>query len=223
MSLWEEIRRLPESRRKTGFGYVIQERVSQHPALSRINPHTANTVRVVTHMTVGGEVLVPFARLMFGRAGHMVDNWEQGGVSVGVDFETGQLQRGLLMPKHGGDWVTAHPDTGVEFVGITVPMWQDAVELCRRAAQFLPGVRSIGWDLIVSPDGPVLLEANEEWGLTSVQVHTDGWLAQPGMRDDFIAKGIKPPDRVPSVIGVLVQMLKERVRKLGEGLARFAN
>ena len=218
VSLWDEIRRLPQLQRRTGFGYVIQESVSQHPGLSRINPSTANGVRVVTHMTVDGEVVVPFAAVKFGRAGHMADSWRLGAVSAGVDVETGQVKKGQLKPEYGGQWVTAHPDTGVEFVGMTVPMWQDAVELCRRAAQFLPGLRSLGWDLIVSPDGPVLLEANEQWGLIRIQANNEGWLARPGMREDLKAHGIDVPDRVPSIPGVVGQMLKRRVRKLGRAL-----
>ena len=103
---------------------------------------------------------------------------------------------------------------------MTVPIWQATIELCRRAARLFPGVRSIGWDLVVSPDGPVLLEANENWDLIMVQVHTDGLLAQPGMRDDLTAYGLSVPDRVPSFAGVVIQMLKRRLRKLGEALQR---
>ena len=37
-------------------------------------------------------------------------------------------------------------------------------------------MRSIGWDVILTPTGPVLLEGNPSWGLNMVQVHSKGYL-----------------------------------------------
>lgn len=219
VNLWDEIRGLPETRRATGSGYVIQEGVPQHPVLSRINPHTTNTVRVVTHMTRDGDVLIPFAAVRLGRAGSMADNWEQGGVSVGIDIDSGSMMHGVLKPKHGGQWVSSHPGTGVEFVGTQIPTWQDTIALCRHAARLFPGVRSIGWDIIITPQGPILLEGNENWGLEVVQAHSEGWLTQTAIRNDLTASGIALPDHVPTTIETLTQIGKRKLTKLGLRLA----
>jgi hypothetical protein len=130
--------------------------------------------------------------------------------------------RGVFKPKYGGQWVTSHPDTGVVFSETTVPMWPEVLELCRRAARMFPGIRSIGWDLVVSPDGPIFLEGNDEWDMLMVQVHTDGWLAQPGIREDLMASGIVLPDHVPSTLETVAQIAARKAAKAGERISSWS-
>jgi hypothetical protein len=212
VDLYDEILRL-------GSGQLIQERLSQHHLLAEINPGTTNTVRVVTFISTAGQVRVPFAAARFGRMKSVVDNWDQGGVCVGVDPQTGVLQRGVLKPKHGGLWLDAHPDTGVEFRGRPLPMWEEVLDLCHRASGCLPGLRTIGWDVVITPTGPVILEANQEWDLIMVQVHTAGWLALPGVREDLAAYGIRLPREVPSLASTAGQIAGRKLTKLGRLLA----
>ncbi len=196
VDLAAELRKLPAIRRRSCPGYVVQEMLVQHPLIAELYPHTINTVRLVTHMTKSGAVQTPFAVLRLGRAGSLTDSWDKGGVAVAVDPETGRLSSGIIKPKHGGGRVDAHPDTGVSFIDRTLPMWSDVLAICTRAAKVLPGVRSIGWDIVIGTQGPVILEANEEWSLIMVQAHTDGWLSLPGVREDLEKFGIRcPPGR----------------------------
>jgi len=220
VDLRELVVNLPAARFSSGSGHVLQEPVSQHLELSRINPDTINTLRIVTHISHDGDVRIPFAAVRFGRSGNVVDNWSRGGISVGVDIENGQMKRGVLKPKYGGRWITSHPDTHVEFAGTFLPMWSRAIELCRRASRDLPGLRSIGWDLVITSSGPVILEANERHSLVMVQVHSDGWLAQPGVREDLAADGFDLPRRVPSTPLTAAQVLKRRTLKHGQQLMR---
>ena len=53
-----------------------------------------------------------------GRRGNAVDNWDQGGISIGLDLRTGVLNKGIIKPKYGGQWVDVHPDSGVPFTGL---------------------------------------------------------------------------------------------------------
>jgi hypothetical protein len=64
-------------------------------------------------------------------------------------------------PDLGGTRYQEHPDTGIRFEGRTVPFYDDAVALCRRAHFALaPDLFVIGWDVAITPRGPVTLEAN---------------------------------------------------------------
>jgi hypothetical protein len=186
----DELDELPPIERRGSPGYVVQELLRQHPLLTELNPHTTNTVRIVTHLNHRGEVWTPFASLRIGRRGMVTDSWGQGGVAVGIDIRTGRLTRGRLHPKHGGEQLGVHPDTGVPLEGRRLPWWNEALAVCRRAARVLPGVRSIGWDVVIAPDGPRLLEANEEWSLVMSQGQGGGWLAVPGIREDLEHYGI---------------------------------
>lgn len=173
-------------------GYLVQERVKQHGFFERLNPFTPNTIRVVTYRS-DNEITVQYAVLRLGRKGNRVDNWDAGGISVNINVHTGVLGKGLSKPEHGGVWYSHHPDSGVQFEGLVIPMWEEVVSICKRAAELTPFVRSIGWDVIVSPTGPVLIEGNPSWDLNMVQVHSDGYLSSE-FREELRKYGLRLPE-----------------------------
>ena len=82
-------------------GYILQAKVPQHAFLNNIAPHTTNTMRVVTFLDGSNQVHVQFAILRAGRRGNAAENWEQGGVSIGIDRATGVWVKGLSSPIRG--------------------------------------------------------------------------------------------------------------------------
>jgi Sugar-transfer associated ATP-grasp len=174
-------------------GYLLQARLNQHPFLNAIAPYTTNTVRVVTFLDADNEVHVHFSIVRVGRQGSTADNWDRGGISIAVDPATGVLGRGVLKPKYGSQRVESHPDTGVRFAGLQMPFWKEVLDLCSRAARVTPNLRSVGWDVALTPDGPVIIEGNPDWDLPMVQVHTDG-LLQPEVRRQLASFGIEFPE-----------------------------
>lgn len=172
-------------------GYILQKPLPAHEVFERLAPWTTNTVRVQTILGADGAVHVLATVARLGRRGSMVDNWEQGGVCVAIDPATGVLGRGVLKTH---EWYTSHPDTDVPLAGVTVPFWDDALEVCRRGARLFPGLRALGWDIVITPDGPVVLEANADFGIRVIQVHTDGFLADPVFRARMEDLGVPLPD-----------------------------
>jgi hypothetical protein len=180
-------------------GYLVQAKLEQHAVLRRLAPWTTNTVRVVTFLDARQEVEIQCTIARLGRQGNVADNWDRGGISVAVDTATGVMGAGVLKPKYGGQWLEEHPDSGERFTGVQVPYWEEVLELCRRAAAVTPKVRSIGWDVAVTAEGPVLIEGNPDWDLPMVQVHTAG-LLQPAMRAKLAQFGLQFPEgRLPGV------------------------
>ena len=55
-----------------------------------------------------------------------------------------------------------HPLTGIPFMGFQVPLWDEALDMVRKAARKAYGYNChwIGWDVAITPDGPALIEAN---------------------------------------------------------------
>ncbi len=88
----------------------------------------------------------------------------------------------------------AHPDSGVRFTGKRLPYWDRILEVCSRAAPITPKVRSVGWDVALTPSGPVIIEGNPDWDLPMVQVHTKGFL-QPRIREQLAHFGLQFPER----------------------------
>ena len=193
-------------------GYIVQEVVPSHPVYEALAPWTANTIRVVTLVDRDGGAKVLAAAIVLGRRGQAVNLWRSGGVNVAVDVESGVMGRGLLFDEPG--FVTSHPDSGVEFTGAPVPDWADVVAACRRAAVLLPGTRSIGWDVVAARDGPVILEANDTWRLSTIQAHGPGFLADDRIRTALLAAG------APLPTGRVRDLLAHRLRGLPRRLTR---
>lgn len=178
-------------------GYLLQAKLEQHEFLDSIAPYTINTFRVVTFVDYDNQVDVQFTILRLGRRGNMADNWDRGGISVAVDRDSGVLGDGVLKPKYGGQWMQVHPDSGVRFTGRKVPYWNEILDVCTRAAKVSPRIRSIGWDVALTPAGPVIIEGNPDWDLPMVQVHTRGFL-QPEVRTKLSRFGLMyPQQRLP--------------------------
>lgn len=143
------------------FG-VVEDPLEQHPDLARLYPHSANTLRIVTLLT--GEpgqrqAQCVYAVIKTGCGGKFVDNLESGGLFCPIDQETGTI----CGPGHTSDLrvLDRHPDTGVELRGFAVPYVKEAIQLCQRAALVEPRMRYLGWDVCITPTGPVIVEGND--------------------------------------------------------------
>ncbi|MDF1756671.1 MAG: ATP-grasp fold amidoligase family protein [Verrucomicrobiales bacterium] len=142
---------------------VLQEGVIQHPHLDELYAESLNTVRAVTLLTPEKDILLVGAVLRIGRGCNFVDNGEQGGLGSLIDLKTGQLSDVAI--DDVGRRTENHPDTGVAFAEVTVPFWDETLELAREVQrQFSSFNRFIGMDIGISEDGPVLIEVNDIFG-----------------------------------------------------------
>jgi hypothetical protein len=92
----------------------------------------------------------------------------QGAVGCWVDPETGALGRGRT--RGHDDDITTIPGADRGFVGYILPEWRAARDLALRAADAFPWARSIGWDIGLGESGPVLIEGNERWSPSLIQM-----------------------------------------------------
>jgi hypothetical protein len=68
------------------------------------------------------------------------------------------------------EYTTTIPGTDRSFVGYRLPAWEEARLLALEAAAAFPWARSIGWDIGISDRGPVLIEGNERWSTSLIQL-----------------------------------------------------
>jgi hypothetical protein len=55
-----------------------------------------------------------------------------------------------------------HPDSGFVIADFQLPMMDEVRAFIDQVARVVPQVQYVGWDVVVSPTGPVLVEGN--WG-----------------------------------------------------------
>ncbi len=175
---------------------VVETGVEQHPAQRALFAETTNTIRLLTMLDLEDRqpfVAVAVQRIGTRRSGH-VDNWSQGGLSARVDVATGRLGPATWLPEDGVDsltWFPRHPETGAPIEGAQVPFWEETLETVLHASRILSFMEYVGWDVIISPDGPVILEANINSGMNVLQVHQP-LLADPRARRYFAKRGVVP-------------------------------
>lgn len=144
----------------------LEEVIVQHPDMAALCPNSVNTIRVMT-ACAGEKAVILYAGLRVG-AGADVDNFHAGGMGVHVDTETGLL-RGAAINKEGVEFAD-HPVTGVHFDGRPLPMWDEVRRICLEAAHVNPNIHVVGWDVAVTPDGPVFVEGNRRPGFDLPQM-----------------------------------------------------
>lgn len=150
--------------------FILQDRVFQSEAMNAFNPSSINTYRIMT-VNKEGNVYCFSAVLRVGtsKTGN-VDNWAAGGLFIGVDIQRGVLKKyGFYKPIYGTK-TDVHPDTGVRFEGHVAPQIESAVKIACEAHRYFYGVRTIGWDVAITEDGPVFIEGNDNWEITLAQV-----------------------------------------------------
>ncbi|MBR1834695.1 MAG: hypothetical protein IJ785_04225 [Bacteroidales bacterium] len=158
----------------TETNYIVQERVVQHSHMDRLCSTSLNTIRVQTIITENEEIIAFRAGVRMGREGSNVDNWAKGGIFVGVDMNTGKLLKtGFIKPPFGTT-VTRHPDNGLVFEGFQIPFFNEAVEMAKELHSKLYRIHSIGWDIAITPQGPMFIEGNSLWEISLLQASMGG-------------------------------------------------
>lgn len=161
-----------DSVKKQKGDLVVQLPLRQHPKLARINPHSVNTIRIISMLNKDG-VKIYSSILRIGRGSSYLDNFTSGGLICGID-DNGRLRKQAYDNKKG---YFTHPDTGVKFEGFPIPAYEDALEMVKKAHPMLPWFRLISWDICINEAcEPVLVEANLTNGGINLHLITNGTL-----------------------------------------------
>ncbi|MBC3756800.1 hypothetical protein H7U19_00175 [Hyunsoonleella sp. SJ7] len=140
--------------------FVHNEVVHQHEAINEIHSNSINTLRIVTLIVDDGSIEIIVAAMRFGIGDNIVDNASSGGFFVGMDIAKGILNKyGYYLAKFGGEKITEHPDSHYEFDGFKVPFYDEVLSLVKETVRLIPN-KLIGFDIAITPSGPVIIEAN---------------------------------------------------------------
>lgn len=153
---------------------LLEESIIQHPELEKISPGCVGTLRFTTVVTPEEEVRFYSSLIRMGEG--EVDRIISGQFYALVDDETGRIVKSAYKQdgdfnQRGGDFLDHHPFTGQELVGFQIPFYKEALEMVREMALKIKEYPFIGWDMAVSENGPMLLEANKFPANDIIQVY----------------------------------------------------
>ena len=141
--------------RNDGIG-ILEELVRQHPKMASLCPTSVNTCRIATLLGDKQQGIV-YAFLRIGN-GKVMDNVDCGGMAARIDLDSGRLLT-VGADKQGNTFIK-HPMTNTSIIGFTIPFWEEAKAMCLEAAQKIPQMRYVAWDVAITENGPTFIEGN---------------------------------------------------------------
>lgn len=136
---------------------LAEECIIQHPQMVFGNT-SVNTIRTMTLFGKDGKGHVVKAMLRAGVGDTVVDNYAMGGSIYEVDVETGFVVS--YGKSKAGELHIIHPQTDIVMLGYKIPNWNEVIEISKKAAEHLPQIGIIGWDVAISEDVVQLIEGN---------------------------------------------------------------
>lgn len=139
--------------------FLCEETLTQCKEMADFNDTSINTLRVVTLRCADDTVKVMGALVRIGRKGRIADNFHHMGIASFLNPTYGIVSTTGI--DKNNDRHVVHPDSGKKIVGFQVPMWDQVIDTVTRAANVVPDVRYIGWDVVITEDYRVaLVEGN---------------------------------------------------------------
>jgi hypothetical protein len=166
--------RLTRLARRNREGILLQPCLVNHPALAAFSGSAFSTTRVCTMLSETGEpeIVEAFLRVSV-EPGAVVDNFHAGGALFPIDLRCGEL-----LPAVPKDALSEAPAGAA---GPPMPPRHPAFEavssLALRSHRAFPSLLIVGWDIGVTADGAVLVEANVPPGITLPQQLASGHYA----------------------------------------------
>jgi hypothetical protein len=140
---------------------MVQQRLSNHPDIADLADQSLVAVRVITCKSDPGQnsiITYAFIRIITRLEPAWPVTYELG---IAIDLATGRLgpatgdkEKWLL------EWWDVHPVTGAQVTGRLMPHWEEIKAIALKAHNAAQGRLLVGWDIAVTPQGPLLLEGN---------------------------------------------------------------
>lgn len=167
--------------------YLIQPAVKPNKLLRPLMPQDSlGTVRIITYLQAGKATpILPLLRIPANQ--NVTDNFSlglSGNLIVPVDIESGVL--GIAKRSQNLVWPSMvdlfeHPDTQHRITGNILPFWNEALDLVIKAQEATPQLPTLGWDVAITDDGPLIVEANT---LYATEIHQVAY--GRGIRSDLM-------------------------------------
>ena len=148
---------------------IITEYIHAHDEIKKFYEHSPNALRVLVVKDKNEfNIIASFIRIGSSRTG-VVDNATAGGIFAGICLDSGKIYdpRTYNNSKEMVG-IEKHPDTGVKIDGF-VPDWEGVKERVLKASEKMGLLSYMGFDVVVTPSGPKIIEINSHPSLLATQ------------------------------------------------------
>ncbi len=167
---------------------LIEDEIIQHPEVAKLNPFAVNSFRVVTLIDKKGE-----AHILANAMRINIDDAAAIGCSDAyMRFdESGKISSRVI--DDVANVYEEHPITKFKFNTVKIPYVKESFELALKAAHEVPEIRYVGWDIAITPKGPVLMEGNEypSYGVVQYYLFNDEHTGHLKQLEDILGDELK--------------------------------
>lgn len=158
-----------------GDTLLVQQRLTGIPELADLDSSTGAppVLRIMTACEPGGEPYLHAACLAIGVPGENPSHPLRDALRVPISIATGRLLAGFWLGEPQTRFRLS-PWHKAQIRGRTLPGFHAAAVAAVKAARAFPGLPLIGWDVILTRDGPVILEGNSASDLLVVTWMEEG-------------------------------------------------
>lgn len=160
-----------------GTSVVLEEIIQQSEIMASLHPASINNLRCISILH-NDEVSIFFPCVKIGMNHEFICSGASGSLIAAVDPETGIVvtnARTEVLTEY-----SVHPDTGMKIKGFQIPEWEQMKEVVSEAARQFPSIPFVGWDVVHSSKGWVIMEGNYATEFVCCQLPY-----QEGFRDRF--------------------------------------
>ena len=171
-------------------GFILQDALDPHPDMAAITGPVIGCVRVVT-VNDGSGPAPAYAVWKLPAPRAMSDNfWQAGSLLAALDLDTGTVTRCVRGTGLAQDHIDRHPTSGAQIMGAVLPCWQDTRDIAVEAHAVFPEFGICGFDIAITPEGPKVLECNDNPAHTLYQIGAGRGLLSPDLAPiwDRVAK-----------------------------------
>lgn len=172
-------------------GFLLQSAVQQHADMTAIAGPALGSLRIVTVNDGSGPKVLYSVWKMPGPDAMSDNFWQKGSMLAKIDEDSGELTSCRRGTGPDMEEIAAHPVSGKPVVGFTIPHWQAAKGLAVKGHALMPEMGVFGWDIGMSQDGPLVIEANVNPFHPIYQLAT--------------GRGVKNPDLWPHMEAVIAR------------------
>lgn len=154
---------------------IIEEYIIQDDVMNQLNPGAVNIVRFYSVSSPYGTYL--FAPVLTSARYKNIANGCQDALTAMLDIRTGETITNAVDQLEIAEY-TEHPVTGTVFKGVQLHYWDETIEMMRKAVPLARRISNVGWDVAMTENGPVIIEANTIPGFNSAQYSGFGWVTE---------------------------------------------
>lgn len=135
---------------------IIEQRIVQHDVINSICDLGLSDIRVILYKD---QPVMAMSRIPTSESDGKA-NLHQGAIGLGIDIDTGETIHAIK----DGKPIDVHPDSKESIIGLSIPFWQQVIEMSIKAAEAVP-LKYLGVDIAISNQGPVMIEINARPGI----------------------------------------------------------